>query len=136
MYKAFDRETGKEVAIKVRDEWKRSKHPKEMRIIAVCQGHPCIPRMVCWYDFKSTRSHAIACTLYPNTDVEKCLFGNSIKIRRYMYDLLEALKFLHSRNVLYRDVKPSNILWNEKTRRATLIDFDVATFFDPVRLHR
>jgi serine/threonine protein kinase len=36
----------------------------------------------------------------------------------------------------YRDVKPSNVMWNETTRRATLIDFDVATFFDPEHLHR
>ena len=27
-------------------------------------------------------------------------------------------------------------MWDEETRRATLIDFDVATFYDPVDLHR
>ena len=53
-----------------------------------------------------------------------------------MYDLLSAIKYMHSRNVLYRDVKPSNILWDEARRRATMIDFDVATFYSPVRLHR
>ena len=54
----------------------------------------------------------------------------------YMFDLLSCLEYVHKRNVLYRDVKPSNIMWDEEKRQATLIDFDVATFFDPEDLHR
>ena len=67
------------------------------------------------------------------------IFGHPDKARKvqiYMNHLLAAVKHMHEKNVLYRDVKPSNVLWNDTTERAILIDFDVATFFSKDRLHR
>jgi serine/threonine protein kinase len=137
VYRATDRRTGELVAIKFRDEWSRKgKHPKELRLLSAVQGHPVMCELVCWHNLPNTKCHAIVTKLYPNTDIEQYLFGQIQKIRRYIHDLLEVIKYLHKRNVLYRDVKPSNVLWDEDAGRAILIDFDVATFYNPNRLHR
>jgi len=137
VYKAVHRKNGDNVAIKFRDEWNRKgKHPKELRLLSAVQGHPSTCELICWHNLPNTKCHAIVTRLYPNTDIEQYLFQAPIKIRRYMHHLLESIKFLHHRNVLYRDVKPSNVLWDEERGRAMLIDFDVATFFNPKRLHR
>lgn len=137
VYKATERSTGELVAIKFRDEWnQRGKHPKELRLLSAVQGHPITCDLVCWHDLPGTKCHAIVTKLCPNTDIEQYVFGDPLKIRKYMHDLMEVIRFLHERNILYRDVKPDNVLWDEDNGRLKLIDFDVATFYDSKRLHR
>jgi serine/threonine protein kinase len=38
--------------------------------------------------------------------------------------------------IIFRDLKPSNCLWQEKEKRAVIIDFDVGSYFDAAGLHR
>ena len=38
---------------------------------------------------------------------------NTNHMQVIMYNSLQAMKFLHSANVIHRDIKPSNILVNE-----------------------
>lgn len=48
-------------------------------------------------------------------------------IRRVFSDLLDALEYLHSENVVHRDVKPENVVLG-KDGRAMLCDFGMAEF--------
>ena len=50
--------------------------------------------------------------------------------------MLTALFFMHSRNILFRDTKPSNVLWSAAAGTAKVIDFDISTFFAGEKLHR
>ncbi|XP_065203123.1 cell division cycle 7-related protein kinase-like [Planococcus citri] len=44
----------------------------------------------------------------------------------YMKNLLIALQRVHSFNIIHRDVKPSNFLYNRKERRFLLVDFGLS----------
>jgi len=44
----------------------------------------------------------------------------------YMYNLLLALKRVHSFGIIHRDVKPANFLYSRKEKRYSLIDFGLA----------
>ncbi len=44
-----------------------------------------------------------------------------------MKQLVSAIRFCHQHNIIHRDVKPSNILWNKQTKHIVLCDFDLAT---------
>ena len=50
------------------------------------------------------------------------LFG----IKAYMFDLLKALEFIHSKDIIHRDIKPTNFLYDPFTRRGVLVDFGLA----------
>lgn len=50
------------------------------------------------------------------------LFG----IKAYMFDLLKALDFIHSKDIIHRDIKPTNFLYDPFTRRGVLVDFGLA----------
>lgn len=44
----------------------------------------------------------------------------------YLRSLFSALSFVHSRNILHRDVKPTNFLYDPTTQRGVLVDFGLA----------
>ncbi|KAJ4455430.1 putative cyclin-dependent protein kinase [Paratrimastix pyriformis] len=47
-------------------------------------------------------------------------------IRRYMYELLRALKHIHAKGIIHRDIKPNNFLFHFDYDRFALIDFGLA----------
>lgn len=53
------------------------------------------------------------------------------EVRLYLYKLLQALDFAHSRGVMHRDVKPRNVVINRRTRRLRLIDWGLGDFYIP-----
>lgn len=55
------------------------------------------------------------------------------EVKMIMHQLLLALRDLHALDVIHRDVKQSNILW--ENNRLTLIDYDSATWNQPGRKH-
>ncbi|KAJ3250951.1 Casein kinase II subunit alpha [Boothiomyces macroporosus] len=62
-------------------------------------------------------------TLYPKfTDYD---------IRYYIFELLKALDFCHSRGIMHRDVKPNNVCIDHEKRKLRLIDWGLAEFYHP-----
>ncbi|KAG0681217.1 retrotransposon-like protein 1 [Pichia californica] len=49
-----------------------------------------------------------------------------IGIKKYMYDLFRALRFIHKKDIIHRDIKPTNFLYHPLTRRGVLVDFGLA----------
>lgn len=57
---------------------------------------------------------------------------NEIKISDFvsiMIDLLRVMEFIHSRNIIYCDIKPQNILYNSK-HKIKFIDFGLSDYRD------
>lgn len=50
-------------------------------------------------------------------------------IRNLLRHILEALVFLDSRNIVHRDITPSNILWSAERNSWTLCDFGSSSIF-------
>jgi casein kinase II subunit alpha len=46
--------------------------------------------------------------------------------RYYLYQLFLALDFCHSKGIMHRDVKPQNIIVNQKEKILKLIDWGLA----------
>lgn len=45
-----------------------------------------------------------------------------------LVSLLRALEFIHTRNILFRDLKPDNVFYDEATREVKLFDFGLSDF--------
>lgn len=140
VFQAFDKKSGECVAIKFCDWQSKGKVPKEVRILSELQSHPTIVPLEAWYDLPRTEAHAIVTKWVSNDDPEDYIFGQPAKpkhrkIMKYMRDVLTALAHMHTQGVLYRDLKPSNVMWNDKEGKAVVIDFDVATFWNERQRH-
>ncbi|XP_064616033.1 cell division cycle 7-related protein kinase-like [Liolophura sinensis] len=51
---------------------------------------------------------------------------NVSEVRDYMWNLLLALSRVHQFDIIHRDVKPSNFLYNRATKQFALVDFGLA----------
>jgi serine/threonine protein kinase len=56
-------------------------------------------------------------------------------IKMYMRTLVAALSFVHENNVIHRDVKPSNFLYDASTQQGVLADFGLAQVNKPLSFH-
>jgi serine/threonine-protein kinase len=71
--------------------------------------------------------HIQGCSLKYMLDTEGIL--SEKKVLKYMYQIGQALDFVHQKNILHLDIKPSNILIDKKNN-ARLIDFGVSKRYD------
>lgn len=141
VYKARDRQTGDLVAIKIaeldHDPDERPPMgddvPRDVRTMALVQGHPYINVLLDWVPFTPTGTYALIMDFISTsenvTDLELP------QIARYMADTLTALHHVHSKGLLYRDLKRDNLFYNASSGRVTLMDFDCTAFHDPAVGH-
>lgn len=56
---------------------------------------------------------------------------SDLEIRYYLFQLLKAVDFCHSRGIIHRDVKPRNIIVNPKSKQLKLIDWGLSEYYLP-----
>eukprot|EP01031_Cornospumella_fuschlensis_P027697 gene27697-33454_t len=67
----------------------------------------------------------------PGSSDDLLMSLSPMEVKYYLRQLLEALVFIHSVDVVHRDVQPANIMINKDTKQLTLIDFGVSFFYEP-----
>lgn len=50
-------------------------------------------------------------------------------IRYYIFEILKALDYCHSKGIVHRDVKPHNVMIDHKNKTLRLIDWGLAEFY-------
>lgn len=109
----------------------------ELNCLARCRGqnfviparfsYRCMNQVVLAMPYvKQTRFHDLCSTM------------TYTELRRYMSHLLRALAYVHSLQIIHRDIKPPNFLYNRRTQQYALVDFGLAQKFsnDPSPTHR
>lgn len=71
----------------------------------------------------------MAMELFPFTLYEKIPFTLELT-RVLVYQLLRAVEHVHALNIMHRDIKPTNILYNPEARHVVLTDFGTAKHYD------
>src|SRR5438067_3299095 len=135
VYRARDRNLGRDVAIKVvhprplsPDDDAVARLAREARTVAQLQH----PNIVTVFAVKRLTGGglALAMQLVPGRTLKAVVHqGGPLaadRCRRILRDVAEALAYAHARGVVHRDVKPENIFIDEESGRALLSDFGIA----------
>ncbi|KAK9763457.1 Casein kinase II subunit alpha [Basidiobolus ranarum] len=118
--------------IKVLKPVKKKKIRREIKILQNLSGGP---NVVALYDIvrdPQSKTPSLITEYVNNTDF-KVLYPKLLDhdLRYYIFELLKALDFCHSKGIMHRDVKPHNVMIDHEKRQLRLIDWGLAEFYHP-----
>ena len=124
--------TAQKVIIKTLKPVKKRKIKREIKVLENLKGGPNIVTLIDTVKDPASKSPSLIFEYINNTDF-KSLFPtlSDLDIRYYMYELLKALQFCHSKGIMHRDVKPQNIVVDPEKKILKLIDWGLAEFYHP-----
>ncbi|ORY89168.1 Pkinase-domain-containing protein [Leucosporidium creatinivorum] len=132
VFEGIDTANDKFVVVKVLKPIKKKKVKRELKVLMNLRGGENIIELLDVVRDPQSKTPAIVFEHVNNLD-SKILYPKFTDgdVRYYMYELLKALDFCHSKGIVHRDVKPLNILFDYGTSKLRLIDWGLAEFYHP-----
>ncbi|KAG0164220.1 Casein kinase II subunit alpha [Apophysomyces sp. BC1034] len=123
---------GERCVIKVLKPVKKKKIKREIKILQNLAGGPNVVGLLDVVKDPQSKTPALIFEYVNNTDF-KTLYPRftDYDIRYYMFELLKALDYCHSKGIMHRDVKPHNVMIDHQKRQLRLIDWGLADFYHP-----
>lgn len=132
VFEAFDSQKEEKVVVKILKPVRKSKIMREIKILETIRGGVnCINMTSVCFDNMSKTICLVTEFICETNFKEIFLKLNDEEIRYYMFQILKALDFCHSRGIIHRDVKPMNIIVDHSKRLLKLIDWGLSEFYIP-----
>lgn len=118
--------------VKVLKPVRSKKIQREVKILQNLTGGPNVIQLLDLVMEPETKTPCFIFELVRNVDF-RTLYPKltDLEVRWYMYQLLQALDFAHSRGIMHRDVKPHNVMIDPERKTLRLIDWGLAEFYHP-----
>ncbi|GAB4813402.1 hypothetical protein N2152v2_000448 [Parachlorella kessleri] len=120
--------------VKILKPVKKKKIKREIKILQNLFGGPNVIKLLDVVRDPSSKTPSLVFEYVNNTDF-KVLYPtlSDYDIRYYIFEILKALDFCHSKGIMHRDVKPHNVMIDHEKRQLRLIDWGLAEFYHPGR---
>jgi casein kinase II subunit alpha len=132
VFEAINVTNGDRCVVKIMKPVKEARLRREIKILQHVDGGPNIIRMLELVRDPETKT---PCIIYELVDAISLKDLQAVvtdyEVRHYMYQLLKALDFCHSKGIMHRDVKPANVLIDHAQKKLRLIDWGLADFYFP-----
>ncbi|KAL9051701.1 MAG: hypothetical protein Q9162_005851 [Coniocarpon cinnabarinum] len=116
--------------IKVLKPVKKKKIKREIKILQNLSGGPNIVGLLDVVRDSQSKTPSLIFEYVNNTDF-RSLYPKFVDydVRYYIFELLKALDYCHSKGIMHRDVKPHNVMIDHEKRTLRLIDWGLAEFY-------
>ncbi|KAI4291510.1 casein kinase II subunit alpha [Pancytospora philotis] len=123
--------SGSRIVIKVLKPVRPSKINREILVLKHLDHPNIIPLRDVVQD-RSSGSYALIFDYVKSDETARVFESAGLEdIRHYARQILEALRYAHSRGIMHRDVKPQNIIVDSRTNHLFIIDWGLAEFYHP-----
>lgn len=118
------------VVIKVLKPVKRKKIKREIKILQNLRNGPNVINLLDIVRDNESKTPSLIFERVNNVDF-RTLYPKftDLDIKYYMFELLKALDFAHSKGIMHRDVKPHNVMIDHDRKELRLIDWGLAEFY-------
>lgn len=112
---------------------RKRKVKREIKILECLKGGPNIVKLLAVVGIPHTDLHALIFEQMVHHEDFKNIYLklSESDTKFYLYEVLRALEYCHSRGIMHRDVKPHNIIVDQENRKIRLIDWGLADFYHP-----
>ena len=120
------------IVIKILKPVKKTKIRREIKILQTLKGGVNIINLIDVVRDPMTKTPALIMEYVDTGDMDfRTLYKSftDLDIRYYIYEVLKALDFCHSKGIMHRDVKPHNIMIDHNSKKLRLIDWGLAEFY-------
>uniref|UniRef100_A0A8D0CKD1 non-specific serine/threonine protein kinase n=1 Tax=Scleropages formosus TaxID=113540 RepID=A0A8D0CKD1_SCLFO len=118
VFEAINITNNEKVVIKILKPVKKKKIKREIKILENLRGGTNIIRLVDTVKDPVSRTPALVFECINNTDFKELYQKlTDYDIRYYMFELLKALDYCHSKGIMHRDVKPHNVMIDHQLRK-------------------
>eukprot|EP00184_Porphyridium_aerugineum_P007922 CAMPEP_0184691496 /NCGR_PEP_ID=MMETSP0313-20130426/337_1 /TAXON_ID=2792 /ORGANISM="Porphyridium aerugineum, Strain SAG 1380-2" /LENGTH=808 /DNA_ID=CAMNT_0027149229 /DNA_START=220 /DNA_END=2646 /DNA_ORIENTATION=+ len=130
VFEVFDTVHQRKAVVKILKPVKKKKIKREILILQQLRGGPNIVELydVC-QDYK-TKIPALVFEYVDNHDY-RTLFPKltANDIQYYIFQVLKALEFAHSKGIFHRDIKPQNVMIDHEKRDLRVVDWGLGEFY-------
>jgi len=135
VYLAKERALGRLVAIKVMnpgkvaDETARRRFEREAKAAASLSEHPNVVAVHRFGRLEDETPYLVMSYVKGRTMEERLKAEGKLPVAqalKVLEGVASALELAHSHNIVHRDVRPGNVLWDEEREKGLLTDFGIA----------
>ncbi|OLY84062.1 Casein kinase II subunit alpha-2 [Smittium mucronatum] len=132
VFEGFDLSVNKKIIIKVLKPVKKKKIKREITILQNLRGGTGVISLIDIVRDSQSKTPALIFEYVNNHDF-KTLYPTltDLDVRFYIFELLKALDYAHSKGIMHRDVKPHNVMIDHSKKILRLIDWGLAEFYHP-----
>ncbi|KYQ99975.1 hypothetical protein DLAC_11554 [Tieghemostelium lacteum] len=127
-------DTEDDVVIKILKPIQKFKMQREIKILETIKDGPNVITLLDTIRDPDSKICSLVFPFVNKTDVRELInYLTDDDLKYYMYELLRAIEYTHSRGVMHRDIKPQNIAIDHVNRKLYLLDWGLAEYYHPTK---
>ena len=130
VYEGYEEKTLKKVVMKILKPVPGIKIKREICVLQKLKGCPNIVEILDVIKEEDSDIYCIICKSISGIELRHCYQNiTPADLKLYMSKIIECLNYAHSKNIMHRDIKSTNMVINKDTKELNIFDWGLSDFY-------